>query len=49
MKIRSRSKIEQTAENGQEIAGDEYAAGIASLVPDVKNLSLRIGLEFDWA
>ena len=35
--------------NGQKFSSDDNAAGIASLVPGVKNLRLRNGLEFDRA
>ena len=49
----SRSKFKQehgqSVENGQKIASDEYAAGIFSLVPGVKNLRLQNGHEFDRA
>ena len=35
------------AEIGQEISGDEDAAGITSSVPGVKNSRLQNGLELD--
>ena len=48
VKIQSnRNMVKQTAENGQKIPGDNDVAGITSLVPSVKNLRLRNGLEFD--
>ena len=44
-----RSKFEQEhgQTDGQKISGDDYAAGITSLVPGVKNSRLWNGLEFD--
>ena len=37
----NRNTVKQTAENGQKISGDDDAAGLASLVLDVKNAGLR--------
>ena len=45
----NRNTVKQTAENAQKISGGGDAAGVTSLVPGVKNLRLRIGLEFDGA
>ena len=45
----NRNTVNQAAENGQKISGDNDAAGSMSLVPGVKNSRLRNGLEFDWA
>ena len=41
--------VKEMAKNGQNISGDEDAAGIMSLVPGGKNLRLRNGLEFGRA
>ena len=45
----NRKMFKQTAKNGQKISCDDDAAGIASLLPGVKNLRLRNCLEFDQA
>ena len=53
MKVRGQNlksnTVKQTAENGQKILGDDDAAGVASLVPGVKNSRLLNVLEFDRA
>ena len=43
----NRNTVKLTAENDQNISGDEDAAGITSLVPGVEHSRLRNVLEFD--
>ena len=45
----NRNMVKQMAKNGQKISGDDAVATITSLMPGVKNLRLRNGLEFDRA
>ena len=43
----NRNMVKQMVENGQKISDGDYAAGITSLVPGVKNSRLWNGLGFD--
>ena len=40
----NRNTVKQTAEIGKKISGDNDADAIASLVPGVKNLRIRLGV-----
>ena len=47
MKVQGQNSNKKSAPNGQKLAGDDGTASITSLVPGIKNLRLRNGLEFE--